>query len=310
MIESITLRYFHEVANLGSVRVAAEKLFVAQSAVSRQIALLEEELGVPVFERHARGMNLTAAGRLLLGYVRKSKTHLAELKDQIHEYETLAKGHVRLACVEGVAHGLLARFLQGFCQSHPGISLTLDVLGSHAIGESVAEHVHDLGILFGAAPRPDLVELGRIEQPLCVITPPQHPIGKAHHCALEQLAGLPLALPNRSFGIRQLLDRVSAKGRYDLSIAIETNSLTLAGRLVAEAGMITFLPRDAVASLLEMQKVVAVPLTDAPLRSARATLVASYSRRLPPAAHHFSQMLIASMTEWRQRPKAKAGKSA
>ena len=68
MIESTTLRYFYEVAAFGSVRVAAEKLFVAQSAVSRQIALLEDELGVPVFERHARGMALTAAGELLLRY--------------------------------------------------------------------------------------------------------------------------------------------------------------------------------------------------------------------------------------------------
>ncbi|MDQ0038858.1 DNA-binding transcriptional LysR family regulator [Variovorax boronicumulans] len=308
MIESTTLRYFYEVAAFGSVRVAAEKLFVAQSAVSRQIALLEDELGVPVFERHARGMALTAAGELLLRYAQDNKTQLADLKGQIHEYETLAKGHVRVGCVEGILHGLLSSFMPNFIRTHPGITFSLDLMGSHAVGESVAEHKYDLGILFGASPRPDLIELQKIDQPLCVIASPQHPLAQERSCTLAQVADAPLALPDRSFGLRQLVDRVSSKGKFKLNIAVETNSLSFASRLVAESDLITFQPSDVVAPLIEAGKVVAIPLTDASLRTARATLVASYSRRLSLAANHLSQSLIAYMQGW-QRP-LKPGRAA
>jgi DNA-binding transcriptional LysR family regulator len=300
MIESTTLRYFHEVAAFGSVRVAAEKLFVAQSAVSRQIALLEDELGVPVFERHARGMALTAAGELLLRYAQDNKAQLADLKGQIHEYETLAKGHVKVGCVEGILHGLLSSFMPGFMATHPGITFSLDLMGSHAVGESVADHKYDLGILFGASPRPDLIELQKIDQPLCVIASPQHAVARLRNCTLSQVADVPLAVPDRSFGLRQLVDRVSSKGKFKLNIAIETNSLSFASQLVAQADLITFQPSDAVAALIETGKVVAVPLTDAPLRSARATLVASYSRRLSLAANHLSQSLISYMRAWKR----------
>src|SRR5690606_33447204 len=68
LIEPASLRYFREVAAQGSLRHAAERLYIAQSALSRQIRALEEDLGVPLFERRARGMVLTAAGRLLLDY--------------------------------------------------------------------------------------------------------------------------------------------------------------------------------------------------------------------------------------------------
>ncbi|QRF56440.1 LysR family transcriptional regulator [Variovorax paradoxus] len=307
MIESTTLRYFHEVAAFGSVRMAAEKLFVAQSAVSRQIALLEDELGVPVFERHARGMALTAAGELLLRYAQDNKTQLADLKGRIHEYETLVKGHVRVGCVEGILHGLLSSFMPSFIATHPGIGFSLDLMGSHAVGEAVAEHKYDLGILFGASPRPDLIELQKIDQPLCVIAAARHPAAGLRSCALAQVADVPLVLPDRSFGLRQLADRVSSKGKFKLNIAIETNSLSFASQLVADSGLITLQPRDVVAPLIDAGKVVAIPLTDAPLRSARATLVASYSRRLSLAADHLSQSLIAYMRAWQRSPKQGQG---
>ncbi|MDT4824143.1 pca operon transcription factor PcaQ [compost metagenome] len=165
----------------------------------------------------------------------------------------------------------------------------------------MAEHKYDLGILFGASPRPDLIELQKIEQPLCVIASTQHPLAQQRSCTLAEVADAPLALPDRSFGLRQLVDRVSSKGKFKLNIAVETNSLSFASRLVAESDLITFQPSDVVAPLIEAGKVVAIPLTDASLRSARATLVASYSRRLSLAANHLSQSLIAYMQGW-QRP--------
>jgi molybdenum-dependent DNA-binding transcriptional regulator ModE len=96
LIETASPRYFREVARHGSLRRAAERLFVAQSAISRRIAALEEELGVQLFERRARGMALTAAGQRLLEFADDARIRLDALRARIHEYEALHREHVEL----------------------------------------------------------------------------------------------------------------------------------------------------------------------------------------------------------------------
>ncbi|MEN3364972.1 MAG: hypothetical protein V7606_2246 [Burkholderiales bacterium] len=292
MIEPTTLRYFREVAAHGSVRHAAERLFVAQSAVSRQVALLEEELGVPLFERHARGMSLTEAGRLLLAYSTDMRSRFDEMRGLIQEYETLQRGHVDIACVEGVLARFMPEALPVFADECPGISLSVAAMGSHAIAEAIAEHRYDLGIVFGSSPRTDLLELAQMSQPLCAVVSPNHPLARKNSCTLSQVAAFQVVLPDRSFGIRQLVDRVSANGKFALNKTIETNTLAFAQRLVMQGeNRVTFLPGDMVLPEIEAGMLVAVPLTDSALRRTRVTLVASTTRKLSQAARHLARHL-------------------
>lgn len=297
MIEPVTLRYFHEVAAHGSVRHAAERLFVAQSAVSRQIGLLEEELGVPLFERHARGMVLTDAGRLLLEYSNDNRIRLEELRVLIEEYETLQRGDVSVASVEGLLANFMPEAIRVFSDKWPGISLNIAAMGSHAVSEAVAEHRYDLGIVFGNPPRPDLLELARMSQPLCAIIRPGHPLAKQRSCTLAEVAAYPVILPDRSFGIRQLVDRISAKGKFTLHKIVETNTLYFARRLVMQSDShVTFLPVDTVSMEIDAGTLVAVPLKELAMRSTRVVLVASASRKLPQAARVLANYLTEMMT--------------
>jgi DNA-binding transcriptional LysR family regulator len=106
MIESTAIRYFREVTLRGSIKQAAESLNIAPSAISRQVQGLEDELSVKLFERGARGMNLTSAGHLLYRYAVESQTRLDRVRAQVEEFDSLQRGHVRIATVEG----LLASF--------------------------------------------------------------------------------------------------------------------------------------------------------------------------------------------------------
>ncbi|WP_347615130.1 LysR family transcriptional regulator, partial [Comamonas thiooxydans] len=72
LLQDTALRYFHEVAQCGSLSEASARLHVAASAISRQIAALEERLGTPLFERHPRGMVLNAAGEILADHARRA----------------------------------------------------------------------------------------------------------------------------------------------------------------------------------------------------------------------------------------------
>ncbi|TXL64124.1 LysR family transcriptional regulator [Zeimonas arvi] len=314
MIETTSLRYFREVALQGSLRHAAERLFVAQSALSRQISALEEELGVALFERRARGMALTEAGRLLLQYADDSRARLEKLRGLIHEFEVLERGHVEIACVEGLLSGFMPDFVEPFLAEHPGLSLTVSAMGSQAVAEAVAEHRVDIGILFGQSPRRDLIELARMSQPLCAIVSPGHPLAARRACRLADAAAYRVVLPDRSFGIRQLIDRVRANGRLALNVALETNTLSFAWRMAERTDCVTFLPMDSVRAEVAARRLVAVPLEDALFRGTRVTLVASASRTLSAAAQRVAESLEARMSEGARRagarmaPVARAGK--
>src|SRR5690242_19933858 len=99
--ESAAMRYFREVAATGSVLRAGANLFVAPSAVSRQIRLLEEDLGVPLFTRGARGMTLTAAGHRVLEFAARVHQDAADLRAEIDADRHGVRGHVVVATVEG-----------------------------------------------------------------------------------------------------------------------------------------------------------------------------------------------------------------
>lgn len=284
MIETASLRDFREVARQGSLRRAAERLFVAQSAVSRQIVALEQELGVQLFERRARGMAPTAAGRLLLEFADDARVRLDALRAQIHDYEALHRGHVDIACVEGLLAGLMPAFTERFLAEHEGLSLTVSAFGSHRVAEVVAEHAVDFGIVFGGSPRRDLLELAFMNQPLCVIVHPTHPLARKRKCRLADVAPWPIVLPNRSFGIRQLIDRVRAMHRLQLRTVVETNTLAFAWRLVLASDRVTFLPLDSVRAEVAEGRLVAIQLVEPLLAATRVTLVASAARRLSPAA--------------------------
>lgn len=295
-VEPVALRYFREVAAQGSVRNAAERLFVAQSALSRQIGLLESKLGVPLFERHARGMSLTDAGRLLLKYSNESISRFDELRAVIQEYETLRRGSVTIACVEGLLISFMPDAVSGFAEESPAISVNVGSMGSHAAAQAVAEHRCDLGILFGSSPRTDLIEIARMGQPLFAVVSPLHPLARRRRCTLADIAVFPVVLPDLSFGIRQVVDRLCANKKLTLIRTIETNTLGFAQRLVVRSQTyVTFLPIDVLLPELELGTLVALPLDERSLRAQHVTLVTSTTRKLSQAARHLSAWLSERM---------------
>lgn len=295
MIETASLRYFREVAAQGSLRHAAERLYIAQSALSRQVRALESDLGVALFERRARGMVLTAAGRLLLEYIDDSRARLDEVRSRIQDFESLRRGEVDIACVEGLLNGFMPEFVECLQAEHEGLVLRVAAMGSQSVAEAVAEHRFDLGILFGQSPRGDLVEIARMSQPLCVIVAPGHPLAGKRSCRLSDVVPFAVVLPNRSFGIRQLIDRVRAVDRVDLRVVVETNTLAFGWRMVLRTNYVTFLPLDSVRTEVEDGRLVAVPLSESLLRGTRVTLVASPSRTLSPAADWTRERLKSTM---------------
>jgi DNA-binding transcriptional LysR family regulator len=297
MIESTAVKYFRAVTECGSIKQAAALLRIAPSAISRQVQGLEDELAVKLFERGARGMKLTDAGHLLYRYAVDNRNQLDGVRSRVQEFDSLRRGQVKIATVEG----LLASFLSGFVvdlgREYPGISVSLTVVGSRDVAEMVGHNDVDLGFVFGRAPRRDLIELARMRQSLHLIVAPDHPLAAKDHCTVKDLAGLRVVVPDPSFGIRQEIDRACAQADVRLDIRNETNSLAFAQTLAARTELATFLPKDTAMPALIEGTLVAVPLREKRLEATQVTLVRLASRNTSPSGHLVAELLVERMKE-------------
>lgn len=297
MIESTALRYFREVTLRGSIKRAAESLNIAPSAISRQMQGLEDELSTKLFERGARGMKLTGAGQLLYRYAVESENQLDRIRVQVEEFDSLQRGNVKIATVEGLLASFVSDFVVDLSKDYPGISMTVTTAGSSRVAEMVGRHEVDLGLVFGRAPRRDLIELARMRQSLCLMVAPRHPMANKEYCAVKDLAGLRVILPDPSFGIRQEIDRACAKANVQLDLYSETNSIAFLRTIAMKTSIGTFLPRDSAMPELIAGTLVAVPLRDKRLEATQVTLVQPATRNTTPSGLRVAQLLAERMRE-------------
>ncbi len=195
LVQDRRILYFFEAVRLGSVRAAADFLNVAPSAVSRQIAQLELELGSPLLERHRRGVKPTEAGDKVLAYYRQRLTQQEVLLDSIQALRGLHSGSVTLVSGEGFLESL-AQPLAKFSALYPRIELIVNVCGSNEVIRQLVEDEAHIGLVFNPAADPKIRSHAHQRKPVCVVTAPDHPLTQQPGpIELKTLAEYRLALP-------------------------------------------------------------------------------------------------------------------
>ncbi|WP_439598284.1 LysR family transcriptional regulator [Falsiroseomonas sp.] len=285
------LRCFLAVAQAGSMREAAQRLRLAQSAISRRIQQLEEDLGVQLLERGARGVALTPAGEILLHHGREA-THLTErLRADLDALRGVRRGHVVLRLAESFAANGLATALSAFRSAYPAVTLDIAVVGSEAILASLHDRTCHLGIAFNPPADPEVEVLASAAEPLAVMVAPGHRLADAPSLTLADLAGMPLVAPSYLGSSRDLFDTACRAARSPIRPMLETNSPHVAAAFIADGkGVAVMVPR-VLALHLAQGKVRAVPLADPLLTGGRIALLARRGRRLPAAAEALSASL-------------------
>jgi DNA-binding transcriptional LysR family regulator len=245
-------------------------------------------------------MVLTDAGHVLYRYAIENRNQLDGLRSKVEEFDSLRRGQVKIATVEGLLASFLSDFVVDLAGEYPGISIALTVVGSRDVAELVGHNDVDLGFVFGRAPRRDLIELARMRQSLSLIVAPNHPLATKSSCTVKDLEGLRVVVPDPSFGIRQEIDRACAQAQVRLEICNETNSLAFAQTLAARTELATFLPRDTAMPALIAGTLVAVPLKEKRLEATQVTLVRLASRNASPSSHLVAEMMVTRMKERRE----------
>lgn len=199
------IRYFMAVVSTGSLSAASQQLFVAVSAISRHIQRLEKRLGMPLFERSARGMVLNNAGQILANHVRRS---MADMKLAIAELEGLKSRQqtpIRVVCTDGLALNLVPLLLARFRQLHPEVNFHLIVGSGQQVPEWVRHGEGDVAIKFSLAAEPGVDVIASFLAPVTAFMHREHPLA-TRDFALSDLNAYPLVLPDQTVTIRQLFD--------------------------------------------------------------------------------------------------------
>ena len=155
MLDWDRVRIFHAVAGAGSFTKAADRLGLSQSAISRQIGALEEDLRVALFHRHARGLLLTEQGEILLETATIVARQMASMQTVLGEARNTATGHLRVNTTIGIGTIWLVAHLKEFRERYPGISTTL-VTTDSVLNLSMREA--DVAIRLHQPTQPDLVQ--------------------------------------------------------------------------------------------------------------------------------------------------------
>lgn len=187
------LRYFLAVAEHGGFTPAAQSLFVAQPALSRQIALLEEEIGFPLFVREARGVRLTAGGQQLRERVAQLESALGTAIEDSRQVSRGEAGVLRLLHSSSLPLRRLLPALQAFSQATPGARVDIDRLSSEAQLQEIAEAKADIGFIrLPVLRRADDLQLIPLRsERLLVALPPGHPLQERPSLHLAELADAP-----------------------------------------------------------------------------------------------------------------------
>ncbi len=194
MMHASVLRYFREVAERGSIRKAADALYVASSAVNRQILKLEDEIGVPLFERLPTGVRLTSAGKRLLRHVRDTLNDFERVRSEIDDLRGLKTGSVRIACLIGLLAEFLPRQVVDFHRLYPGVNFQLSSCGPEQANEEVAAGRADIGINFTDVIYGGFTLLAEAPAPQGALVAAGHPLASQDRVSLMDCAGYPLIL--------------------------------------------------------------------------------------------------------------------
>jgi DNA-binding transcriptional LysR family regulator len=236
------LRYFLEAARLGSIRRAAEVLYVAPSAVSRQIALLEQTYGMPLFERHAAGVRLTVAGEVFARQARATVRDFERLHSEIDDLQKLRRGTVRIVSVEGTIANVVYRAVENFARSYPGITYEIQVTGGIRAIAALAGEECDIAISFEPPSHHDVEEVQSLRDPIVAIMHPTHPLASRAKVTLRELTGHPVALLDNSHATRTLMDKALALEGLKLQSVLTINAVGLATAFARTKQAISFAP--------------------------------------------------------------------
>ncbi|WP_445169312.1 LysR family transcriptional regulator [Mycolicibacterium sp. Dal123E01] len=282
------LQWFVVLAEAEHVTEAAAELGVSQPTLSRALARLEHEAGVPLFDRVGRRLHLNEYGRIMAEHARRSITEMHAALDRIAALRDPDTGRVRLAFLHSLANWYVPEQLRRFRATAHGIAFDLFQGPAHEIAQRILDGGADVAI---TSPRPDpsAFTWHRLySERLSLAVPVGHRLAGRSRVSLSVAADEPFVALEKPFGLRMLTDDLWVEAGIDPEIVFEASEIpTMEGLVAAGFGVaVVPVPRDGTD-----KRVVHVPLSNSHAKR-EVGLAWRRERPLAPPSQRFVDFLI------------------
>lgn len=296
------LRYFVAVARNNSLSRAADELHISQPALTRQVKLLEDELGGGLLQRHARGVSLTDLGQLLLERAQHQLRDFEQLRSDVADASFAPSGRLRIGCPPSLSTYLLVRPLKAFMQAHPKVIVEVRESISDDLWRAIRHDRIDIAIVSATGPKAN--PLFRTEtlfnEPVWLFGPP----GKLDRPTKRTLGAMPFILTHSNNAARDAFERDMRRSGHELKVAAETDSPRLMIEMIKAGAGYTIAPY-----LTFIQQLRTRELSGRPLQGLKVErkLIFSNDRSASRAMRLFKSLLQPEI-EMACKEIAKAGK--
>ena len=273
------LEYFVCIAEQGSLGRASDLLRIAQPALTRQVRLLEQELGVILFTRSRRGMRLTEEGEQLLGEVMGPLRQLEGALQNIRSASAGISGNVAIGMPPTVAYFLAQPLLERINVDEPKLAVRIVEGTSMHLNEWLMSGELDVAVLYGPSRDDNLRTRELVTEQMMLVGSAQTGLSPDQAISFEELTALPLILPNPRNGLRAVSERFAAKYKTYFKIKHVIDSFPITKKMVEDDHGYTILPVSAVLRELDEGRLKYAPIANSNAR----TLV--LAKKVHPRSH-------------------------
>jgi len=294
MLDLHRLNIFIKIFEMKSFSNAARHLYLTQPTVSQHISILENYLGVPLFDRLGKEVRPTRAGRILYGYAQR----LLRMADDAEHAVAFFKGKKTGTIVTGASNipgeYILPEILSLFKKKFPEISVTVHLNDTSGIVDRILNYEIDFGVIGARVTHQQLQCTRFLEDELCLVVSPRHPWADRSSVEAGELAGVPFVIRESGSGTRLMVAqglRRSGIQADQLQIIAELGSNSAVKQAVKAGLGAAFVSRRSVSDEIAAHLLCTLPVNGLEIK--RCFFIARHKKRsLPPAVKEFYRFLL------------------
>lgn len=290
-MDVVQLKTLIHVAELGSLSKASDRLHIAQPALSRQIRMLEKELGTYLFERHGRGMVITEAGREVLAHATRIMDEMESIRSSVAGGRTNLRGTVVIGTTPTVAEIITVPLVRKIREAQPNLAVRFSSAFSGYLLDWLQRGELELAISYDPQPLHTLRIVPVMMENLLLVGPPEAGLSLDAPVNFASLAEQELVLPSARHSLRVILDDCAREVGVKLRTNVEADSFGAMIDLVRNGFGLTALPLASIWSQLQNGSLCAAPLVD-PVPMRKLVQVFPADRRISPAARFVADAFI------------------
>jgi DNA-binding transcriptional LysR family regulator len=235
------------IAETGTFTGAGEKLHVSQSAISRQVLLLEDELREPLFIRQGRGAIPTRAGQTLIQLGKRLLDDLTSTVGQIRDERDELHGTLRIAGGMTVCLYVFPALLKEFRRAHPRVEIKLITGATPRLVRQLRTGLADVALLTMPVEEPSFVVVPALKEELMLVMPPSHPLAAKRRVSPKDLAMEPFVLFEPFSNTRRTIDRFFTRVGIEPRVVLDTENVEILKALVASGMGLSIIPFQSIA---------------------------------------------------------------